>query len=113
MVGSEDDISGIVMNKHVGEVYVFTASANVQAIEDSVGACWRLGVKIQTLPGMYEIGNGRPTGATSCVPGYGVDRGVPGRPRGVHNRGGKRYEVYGCELCRCAWEPPKYYSAIP
>jgi FlaA1/EpsC-like NDP-sugar epimerase len=59
VLGSARDIPGIVEARRVDEVIIAMPSAGGQAIREVVATCRQLDVKIQTLPGMYEIVDGK------------------------------------------------------
>jgi len=59
VLGSARDIPGIVEARRVDEVIIAMPSAGGQAIREVVDICRHLKVNIQTLPGMYEIVDGK------------------------------------------------------
>jgi FlaA1/EpsC-like NDP-sugar epimerase len=59
VLGFGRDIPRIVEERQVDEVIIAMPSAGGQAIRDVVATCRQLGVKIQTLPGVYEIMDGK------------------------------------------------------
>ena len=59
VLGAGKDIPGLVEARRVDEVIIAMPSAGGQAIREVVATCRQLDVKIQTLPGMYEIVDGK------------------------------------------------------
>jgi FlaA1/EpsC-like NDP-sugar epimerase len=59
VLGSGKDIPRIVEAKRIDEVIIAMPSVGGQAVREVLDTCRQLNVKIQTLPGMYEIVDGK------------------------------------------------------
>ena len=61
VLGSRADIPGIVEQFGVQEIILAMPSAQGKAIREIVEVCYKIGVKVRTVPGMYDLIEGNVT----------------------------------------------------
>ncbi len=59
VLGGRDDLPGLVRQKEIDEVIIAMPSAPYSTLQKLVGLCGELGVKIKTVPGIFEILQGQ------------------------------------------------------
>ncbi len=59
VLGTKNDLENVVRQKEVDEVIIAMPSAPYSTLQELVGLCGELGVKIKTVPGIFEILQGQ------------------------------------------------------